>query len=435
MPMVKKLIGAAVAFALLAGGPLPATAAKKKPVRKPVPAIAAEIPESSEIELLHQLPADKAEHLKALADRFNSGSLTKIVLKEGEWSGSTVPDMIVLEGEDEAKFLEGKPRYQPLHLVMRQAGEPLQTLKPPAMMTPAPLDATGKLIGLPIGLATAVMYINRDAFKKAGLNPDQPPKTWFELQQALGTLADQRMACPYATSQPAWVHVENISAWHNQPLAVAGVKREGPLAVNNLPMVKHLAMMISWHKSRYMHVFGRGDEADAKFASGECAVLTGRSSAFPSLKKAAKFDIGVAPLPYHDDIAGAPQNTLADGPVLWIGAGRKPQTYKVIAKFVSSMLAPEAQVEWQLNTGYLPLNRAGLMASESELLKSDLINVRTAVAELTNKPATAASKASRYMVRSGVRRILDEELEAIWEGRKPAKEALDNAVARSQRIL
>lgn len=432
---IKALSGAVAVLFLLAAGSMPAEAAKKR-AKKPAAAKAADsaASEPADIELVQQLEGDKGEQLKAMVEKFNAGSKTKIVVKDRDWTNGTLPDLLVLDEDDEARFLEGKPRYRPLHQVMRQAGEPLITLKPPSMMTPAPLDTRGRIIGLPIGLSTPVMYYNRDAFGKVGLDADSPPKTWFDLQQALGKLADAGYACPYTSSQPAWVHIENTSAWHNEPLVATTGKREGPLAANNLLMVKHLAMMISWYKSNYLKIFGRGDEADAKFASGECAVLTGRSSSFPTLKREAKFDVGVAELPYHDDIPGAPQNTLADGPVLWVAAGQKPQQYKAIAKFVSLLLTPESQVEWQRATGFLPLNRAGLVAADSKLLKSDLINVSTAVAELTNKPATAASRTTRYVYRPEVRRILNEELEAAWSDSKPAKEALDSAVARSRRV-
>ena len=50
-------------------------------------------------------------------------------------------------------------------------------------------------------------------------------------------------------------------------------------------------------------------------------------AALPTLRREAKFDVGVATLPYHAEYYGAPQNTLADGPALWIGAGKKPADF------------------------------------------------------------------------------------------------------------
>jgi multiple sugar transport system substrate-binding protein len=434
MPAVKAFIALFAALAFL-GGASDAAAKKRAPApkraepkEKAAPAAA-----SKEIELVHQLGADKGAQLQRLVDRFNAGSERKIVLSERDWRHGSLPALLLLAPEDETEFLAGKPRYKPLYQIMKEAREPLETLRPPAMMTPMPLDAAGRVIGLPIGLSTALMFYNRDALKKAGTDPDQPPKTWFELQQVLGKLYDSGMTCPYASAYSSWVHVDNTSAWHNEPMAASG-KREGPLVVNNMLMVKHLAMMSSWYKSRYLHVFGRRGEAEAKFASGECAVLTAPSASFPTLTRSAGFAVGVAPLPYHDDIAGAPQNTLADGSTLWVAAGKKADEYRLIAKFVNFLLTPESQVEWQRYGGYLPLNRAGLLASSSELLKSDLVNVRTAIAELTHKPVTSSSRASRYAERADVRRILDEELEDLWAGRKPAKAALDDAAARSRAL-
>ena len=141
---------------------------------------------------------------------------------------------------------------------------------------------------------------------------------------------------------------------------------------------------------------------------------------------------GTGQLPYEADAAGAPQNTIADGPALWASAGKKPAEYKAVARFVSFWLQPDNQVAWQRETGYLPLNRAGLLASRSELLGNDLENIQVAVDQLGGKPATPQSSAQPVVEREKVRRILDEELAGVWADQKAAKEALDNAVTRAR---
>ena len=35
-----------------------------------------------------------------------------------------------------------------------------------------------------IALSTPVLYINKEAFRKAGLDPEKPPKTWAEMEDA-----------------------------------------------------------------------------------------------------------------------------------------------------------------------------------------------------------------------------------------------------------
>ena len=300
------------------------------------------------------------------------------------------------------------------------------------MMTRTPVDAKGRLLALPIGLSTPVLYLNRDALRKAGINPDTPQVgTWLDLQDTLGKLVDAGHECPYTVAEPGRVMIENLSAWHNEPVASMRGK-DAVASFNGMFQVKHIALMASWSRSRYLHVFGQHAEAERRFASGDCAVIAAPSASWADFRRAGKVDVGVMRLPYHDDFPGAPQNTLADGPALWAAAGRKPHEYKAVARFISFWLQPQNQVAWQRQTGYLPLNRAGLLASSSELLGDDLANVQVAVAQLTHKPVTPVSAAQPVVERQRVRRILDEELAGVWADQKAAKEALDNAVARAQ---
>ena len=54
---------------------------------------------------------------------------------------------------------------------------------------------TGHLLSQPFNSSTPVLYYNKDAFKKAGLNPDQPPKTWQELAEYTAKLKAAGMKC------------------------------------------------------------------------------------------------------------------------------------------------------------------------------------------------------------------------------------------------
>ena len=384
-----------------------------------------------QIELFHRLPDTKAAALKELVERFNAQSKdVQVVLSAADWR-TAAPHLLILEGDDEDAFVAGKPRFKPLYALMKESGAALQTLRPPAMMTRTPVDAKGQLLALPVGLSTPVLFLNRDALRRAGMNPDTTRvSTWFELQETLGRLADTGHTCPYTVSEPGRVMVENLSAWHNEPVARQQGKATVP-SFNGMFQVKHVAMMASWTRARYLHVFPQQAEAEQRFASGDCAVIAAPSASWADFRRAGKVDVAVSRLPYYEDFPGAPQNTVADGPALWAAAGKKPAEYKAVARFISFWLQPENQVAWQRETGYLPLNRAGLLASRSELLGDDLENVRVAVDQLTNKPTTADSAAQPVVERESVRRILDEELAGVWSDQKAAKEALDNAVTRA----
>lgn len=409
----------------------------KKPVSKRNAQAVAKVVESGEIRLAHQLDEGDAEALQALVDDFNAGSpgkkivLTRSDFKSLDFGSADLPALMLLDEASRERFTEARARYRPVHQIMREARVSLEGGKPPGQMVPAVVDGGGKLLALPMGLSTPVMFYNKDAFARAGLNADQAPSHWFALQETLGTLRDAGFACPYTSARPAQIHIDNLSAWHNEPV-VARDKRGDSLAINGLVQVKHLAMMSTWYKSRYLHIFGRGDEALSHFASGECQVLTAPSSAYPALARAAKFRLGVAPLPYHDDVRGAPQNTLADGSTLWVSAGQSAADYKSIAKFIGYVLEPATQGRWITSTGFLPLNRTGFITLSMNEVRSMTEAARIAFDQLTRKPVSASSTAARYSALSTVRDVMDSELEELWADRKPAKLVLDTAVARSR---
>ncbi len=41
----------------------------------------------------------------------------------------------------------------------------------------------GRMASMPFNSSTAIMWINQDAFEKAGLDPAKPPATWPEVSR------------------------------------------------------------------------------------------------------------------------------------------------------------------------------------------------------------------------------------------------------------
>ena len=200
---------------------------------------------------------------------------------------------------------------------------------------------------------------------------------------------------------------------------------------NSLPQVKHIAMMASWVKANYFHPAGRRDEGDKRFASGECAMLTSTSSLYPQLLANKTVEAGVSALPYHDDVYGAPKNTLADGASLWALDKLSPAETRGVAQFVNYLLSPEVQINMTTAGGFLPLTPVAKATASSRLLNQDMAALSVAEGQLSQH---AVMPKLRPAQNERMRIVIDEELEAVWANRKPAKEALDNAVARTQAL-
>jgi sn-glycerol 3-phosphate transport system substrate-binding protein len=311
---------------------------------------------------------------------------------------------------------------------MKEANMPLDGGKMSPELRVGLGDAKGTCLPCRSAMSTPVLFINKAAFRKAGLDPEKPPRTWAEMQHAADKLFDAGSSCPYTTSWPAWVHIDNLSSWNGVEVSDA----KGRLNFNGLVQVKHTAMLTTWAKARFFIYFGRRDEADNRFVAGECGMLTSSSSLYGALHESRKVEVGVSSLPYHDDVPGAPQQTLAGGYSLWVGAGQKPAEYKGVAQFVSFLMEPDLQVEFSAVAGFLPMTPAARAAAGSKLLKADTAGLNVAYAQLQGPGALRALRVSEN---ERVRIITEEELEAAWAGKTPAKQALDNAVQRGNLVL
>jgi sn-glycerol 3-phosphate transport system substrate-binding protein len=222
--------------------------------------------------------------------------------------------------------------------------------------------------------------------------------------------------------------IDNMSVWNGARLSDA----RGRLAFDGLAQVKHIAMMTNWHKAGYFHPFGAADEADRRFALGECAMLTSASSLYPWFRGGTAFEVGVSTLPYHDDIYGAPKNTLSDGASLWVAKDLKSAERRAVGQFLRYLLAPDVQTGVTVAGGFLPMTPAGRAAAGSQLLKDDLAALRIAQAQLSGKAQAPRVRPSQI---ESVRLIIDKELEDVWANVKPAKEALETAVERGNAVL
>ena len=56
-------------------------------------------------------------------------------------------------------------------------------------------------------------------FEKAGLDRETPPKTWEEMEQFSRQIIESGAApCGFTTAWISWIHTENLSTYHNQPI-------------------------------------------------------------------------------------------------------------------------------------------------------------------------------------------------------------------------
>jgi sn-glycerol 3-phosphate transport system substrate-binding protein len=354
------------------------------------------------------------------------------------YRAGNAPNILQVFEVGTATMMAAKGAIKPVYQLMKDAGEPFD---PKAYLGPVAgyyTNSKGEMLSMPFNSSTTVFYINKDAFKKAGLDPNRAPKTWKEFGAIAGKLKASGQQCVYTTSWPSWVHIENYSAWNNLPIGtlengIGGVKTE--FKINSPQHVKHIQMLADYAKNGWFTYAGRKNEGDAKFYSGECAMMTGSSSALGNIIKNAKFEYSVNFLPYDDDIKGAPQNSIIGGASLWVMGGKKPDEYKGVAKFFKYISNPQLQVKWAEATGYVPITNAAFTLAQKEGSYKKVPGSDVAIKQLTYKPPTANSKGLRFGNFVQGREVIEEEMEAVFSGKKTAKAGLDDAVRRGNEIL
>ena len=337
-----------------------------------------------------------------------------------------------------ATMMAAKGAIYPVYTLMKDQAETFDKSAYLPAITSYYTDMNGNMLSFPFNSSTPILYYNKDAFRRAKLDPSVPPKTWPEVEQAAKALRSAGLACGFTTHWPSWVNVESFSALHNIPVATAANGMgglEASLVINNPLLERHIANLAEWQKTRLFEYGGRGTTAEPLFQSGECGIFLGSSATRADILANAKFEVGYGALPYYPDVEGAPQNTIIGGATLWVLRERPPEEYTGVAKFFAYLSRPEVQAAWHQNTGYLPITKAAYDLTASQGFYDRNPGADIAIKQMTLKPPTENSKGIRLGSFVLIRDAIEDELEDAFSGKKTAKEALDTAVERGNKLL
>lgn len=407
---------------------------------------------ATDIMFWHAMDGSLGERLNAIANDFNaSQSEFKVVpIYKGNYDQTLAAGIAAYRSGDAPAILQvyevgtatmigAKKAIVPVWKVFQDAGLPLDSKTfLPAIASYYSDAKTGRLMSMPFNSSTPILYYNKDAFRKAGLDPNRAPQTWEEVAQDAAKLKASGMACGFATSWQSWIQLENYSAWHATPFASKNNGFDGADAVlefNRPLQVNHIQFFANMAKQGTFTYAGRKDEANSKFYSGDCGMVTNSSGALADIRKMAKFDFGTGMMPYDASVKGAPQNAIIGGASLWVLAGRNAEVYKGTAKFLSYLTTPAVAAKWHEDTGYLPVTKAAYDLARDQGFYAKTPGAETAIKQILNKPPLPYTRGLRLGNMPQIRMVIDEELEQVWTGAKTSQQALDAAVARGNELL
>jgi len=292
----------------------------------------------------------------------------------------------------------------------------------------------GTMLSFPYNSSSPILYYNKDIFQKAGLDVDNPPKTWDEVWDAARKIKSSGAApCGFTSTWLTWIHTENFAAWNNyqwgtQENGIAGPNVE--LKINAEPFVKHFQALADLAKDGTFKYGGRTSEAKQIFLAGECGIFTESSGGLGDIVKSG-MNYGTGMLPYDTE----PQNTIPGGASLWVFGGKTDEEYKAVAAFFNFLSQTDIQARLHQVSGYLPVTLAAYEKTKADGFYEKNPAREIPIKQMMGKAPTENSKGVRLPNLPQVRDIMNEEFEKMLAGQQTAQQALDNAVERGNAAI
>ncbi|MCO6414924.1 sn-glycerol-3-phosphate ABC transporter substrate-binding protein UgpB [Siccirubricoccus sp. KC 17139] len=357
------------------------------------------------------------------------------------WRAGNPPHIAQVFEVGTATMMAAGPAIRPVHQLLAEAGVELD----PARYIPGVRgyysDTQGRLISMPYNSSSAIMWLNLDAFEKAGLSTTDLPKTWKQVRAAAEKIKAAN-AAPVAitTTWPTWILFEQMAAIHDVPFSTKSNGFEGldtELQITSPFFRKNLDFILALQKDGLFRYGGRDNAADGVFPSGEAAISFNSAGNRARVEREARFKWISVPLPYHDDVIQAPKNGVIGGASLWAlsGRNRPVNEYRGVAEFFRFISEVDMDLWWHKNTGYVPITLAAYEKAKAEGYYQQNPGADAAVIQLSRAEPTPNSKGFRLGNFVEVRNIIQEELEKALQGQQGAQAALEAANRRGNVAL
>ncbi|HEY8496988.1 MAG TPA: ABC transporter substrate-binding protein [Limnochordales bacterium] len=210
-------------------------------------------------------------------------------------------------------------------------------------------DPKGVQRAIPLAVSVPLLYYNADLFRQAGLDPDNPPRTWEEVRQAARQIRERTGQYGIGiqiTSANNWIPqsmVESNGGWLLDP--------EGRVAIDSPEVIEVYKF---WQdlaqRDRTLPVVTDAEQEQA-FVAGRLGMYIKTSAILQNFAQQVNFELRTAPFPTWGD---KPRRVAAGGNALFITA-RDPEQQRAAYEFIKFLTSKEGQTIWVKGTGYLPI--------------------------------------------------------------------------------
>lgn len=286
-----------------------------------------------------------------------------------------------------------------------------------------------KLNSMPFNTSNPVLYYNKDMFKEAGLDPDNPPTTFEEVEEAAKKLTgDGKKGASFAMY--GWF-MEQFFANQGAELVNNGNGRD-QLATQSLLGNEAGVQTLTWWKKMIddktaLNLGRKTDDTKKAFTSGQVAMTLDSTASLRGIVDSVgdKFEVGTAPLPRPK---GADEGgVIVGGASLYILNNRPEAEQEAAWKFIEFLAEPEQQAYWHVNTGYFPITKAAYDEPAVKENMEKFPQFETAVDQLHDTTLNRATQGALMGVFPEARQITEKAMEEVINGQKTPEQALKDA--------
>ncbi len=293
---------------------------------------------------------------------------------------------------------------------------------------------------MPFNVSNPILYYNKSAFEKAGLDPNAPPKTLEEIRSASQKLVDSGATKYGIALKTDTVFFEHSLAKSGHTLVDNGNGRTDRATkvtfddatgvslftwLNDMVNDK-LALSTGSASGTIDHYLAvaNGQAAmtiDSSASLGTISLVLG-SGQFPNVK------LGAGPMPGP---ASAKGGVLVGGAALYLMNKSAPEKQAAAYQFAKFLTTAQTQSEWAAATGYVPVKKSSATMSPLKEKYEQSPDYKVAYDQLlagAENDATAGAVIGAYGAKgSGVRGAVIDALDAMYTEHTPPKEAVKQA--------
>ena len=291
----------------------------------------------------------------------------------------------------------------------------------------------GKLYSMPFNTSMPLLYLNKEAFEKAGLDPDKPPTTLDEIMadaKKIKATKGETVSYGFGASLYGWF-TEQWDALGDVTTCNQDNGRTGRATQADIDNPTSEKLLQWWQQMVDQGLAEKLDSnttnGDNAFGSGTVAMSlesTGSLGGFVQSAAQAKhpFTVGTGFFPkVSASDAGGP---IIGGASLWTvntGNSAKERASWELVKFLADQ---KTQVAWHTATGYFPISKGALDDPADKAWVARKPQFQTAITQLQNTKLSYATQGCSVGVMPDMRKDVENAEQAVVLQGKDVKQSL-----------